>query len=140
MNREIEFRAYHKATNKMCQVNLLRLGDGAFLIGLEPEPNQILDDGKVIIEFEGVDNGRYCKMEEFELMQYTGVLDKNNNKIFEGDIVDHIDDNNRSGVVKYCKCKFIISKLFVSQYEYIDLHPNDNIVVVGNIHKDSIAI
>lgn len=91
--REIKFRAYDKNTKIMLPVvdvikftksesiNILR--DGAYGVG-------------VTIPYQP----------QIELMEYTGLHDKNGKEIYEGDITD--DGYNNIGVVKYgkynCSC------------------------------------
>lgn len=83
--REIKFRAWDKENQDMTygidlqyrngKLCMLRhdnwMGDG------EPEAN---------INWDGI-----APIEEFELMQYTGLKDKNGKEIYEGDIVSYPD-------------------------------------------------
>ncbi len=64
MNREIKFRAWDKWNNKMIQPH-----DGDF------------------IRWHSMSNWRDC----LDVMQYTGLKDKNDNEIYEGDIIKIYD-------------------------------------------------
>ena len=72
--REIEFRAWDKNENKMFY-NVEHEYD--FYEGCETSFGNILD-----------------MTEMFEVMQYTGLKDKNGKKIFEGDIVNNGENEN----------------------------------------------
>lgn len=68
------YRAWNKTWGEMGEVKRIRFDD----------------DGNVTtVLFKGKDFGVNAKVDEFELMQSTGLHDKNGKEIFEGDIVDY---------------------------------------------------
>lgn len=86
--QEIEFRAWHKKYKYMA-----RVADISF------NRKRINLNGADIVSFDDV-----------ELMQYTGLKDKNGVKIFEGDLLKYPenDDKDYIGIVAYgyfnCTC------------------------------------
>ena len=79
--REIKFRAWDKEKKRMCRVLSVGTNDdgSAALLTLWASFGQV----------DAVGDG-YPK--RFELMQYTGLKDKNDKEIYEGDIVNrHLD-------------------------------------------------
>lgn len=77
MNREIKFRAFEVATGKMFY-------DG----GNEVQPSWILHN---------LDYPPYSPM--YELMQYTGLKDKNGKECYEGDLVRRSEFNDVVDIV-----------------------------------------
>lgn len=78
-----KFRAWHKTWEEMGKVRRIRFDD----------------DGNVTtVLFRGKDFGVNAKIDEFELMQSTGLRDKNGKEIFEGDIVT---DGEFARIVQY---------------------------------------
>ena len=82
-----------------------------------------------------------CTVEENSVGQYTGLTDKNGNKIFEGDIIefpDHGNGGTKTGQIKY----FDDETMFLIVYEENDCKPLGEcfhglqLEVIGNIHDN----
>ena len=125
MQRKIKFRVYDYDMEKMRYLN----GDHDFIC------------------FDEKGNGYYHNMQTglgewfSELMQYTGLKDKNNTPIYEGDIVKspYINDENLY-IITYWKYGFMLqSQKTGDYYDFIgDLL--GYLEVIGNIYDNKEAI
>lgn len=110
MNREIKFRAWHIAEEKMCAVELINFEKGAFLSDVIPNPDQLVEIGDKTFKVIAPERGRLCDFAEIHLMQYMGIEDKNGVKIFDGDLV-MLEHYKSSDLFDY-------EKPFIVTYEY----------------------
>lgn len=117
-----KFRAWHRTWEEMGKVKRIRFDD----------------EGNVTtVLFRGRDLGTNTHADEIELMQSTGLFDKNNTEIFEGDIVQVLDstytvfyDNERGSYrLKPHDDRWNVD--YMSNFSH-----GGNFEVVGNIYEN----
>ena len=118
--REIKFRAWDKLNYRFLSMPLVGIDFENDCVN-SYEIEQISDT-----EYKTVQNVCYS----YELMQYTGLKDKNGVDIYEGDIVKG-NYLKGIGVVEWNDkfCKFDIS-------HKINITPSDEFEVIGNIYEN----
>ena len=152
MNREIKFRVWDRALNKMItKENVKGLLDTVNTGDLDTDYTNSRDEWypaydilTIFDYFEDIED-RYIEdtsTKRFELMQYTELHDKNGKKIYEGDVV-------------YCQTKFgkakaiikFIDGKFVAYWNSALTHPenghhiacyeiNKRFEVIGNVFEN----
>lgn len=108
------------------------------------QPDEVMvGDGNIWIIDEDSVVGEWIVNNDLDLMQSTGLSDKNGKEIFEGDIVQFVDCYietdflcNNSGIVKWSQGGFTITDRFSVTME--DLLDGDSldVKIVGNIYEN----
>lgn len=70
---------------------------------------------------------------EVEIMQSTGLKDVNGNEIFEGDIIQYIDNNICKAVVEFVDCCFWVKH----EALWIVWDENPRLEIIGNIYENA---
>ncbi|MBE3610532.1 YopX family protein [Campylobacter californiensis] len=124
--RTIKFRVFDKQYKKMLGVETLYINEEMF------KP------------IDGNEYNVWCYDTEYcsELMQYTGLKDKNGKNIYEGDIVSFdpsvpplgvMPQEDEVGIIKYILNSFLVVTKNNVNYDIDEL---GDWVVIGNIHEN----
>ena len=119
--REIKFRAWDKKRGKM------RWGDDNLQIALNGDKWWQYGYETNRIETEHQD--------DFILMQYTGLHDKNGKEIYEGDIIIGFCTGNYPAIVE-CDAPDGGYNIRELDGQYIDIDSNTSVKVIGNIYEN----
>ena len=117
--REIKFRAWDKENEKMMKVSSLSLENKEIAV----KENRTY---------------HFFRMQNLELMQYTGLKDKNGKEIYEGDILFFRDENMKY-IVVWQDAAFIIKSIEIRKYSEKMCWLDDTEIcceIVGNIYEN----
>jgi uncharacterized phage protein (TIGR01671 family) len=147
MAREILFKAKRKDNGEWVEGSLLVDEAGNCYIGVYIYPRQETDivvggrtNGKTHRRFHGIG---FTQVDSNTICQYTGLTDKNGNKIWENDVVFVTDDEGRSGQVDtgVGEIDFLEGFWYISGNVQNSLYDINNcflIEVIGNIFDDKL--
>lgn len=131
MNREIKFRAWNKHKNKMINsVAILGIWE-KFVTGFDRDYIHNSQDWGSQEDFAY----------DFELMQFTGLQDKNGKDIYEGDILSPISSEMYPYWVEFDDGEFCLYSKYGRWGSISKMHPtcdrlNIKINIIGNIYEN----
>ena len=129
MSREIKFRAWLKEEKKMVNVETIDFSEKSIQ---HLEKNEIIDAYLLRTTF----------LEDIDLMQYTGLKDKNGKEIYEGDILKYnfpYDGRLKHiSLVKFVETEasFGIKDIYGNEIPLYRITANNYFEVVGNIYEN----
>ena len=127
MGRDIRFRAWHKEWSHRAVDTTDWHKPGQKINGMKMVKAWSLSNTqKQWVHLE--DWKSECRLDEVELMQFTGLKDKHGKDIWEGDIVN--TESSSNGIVVFKDCAFRVEPFVVN---VLDLF--SSLEVVGNIHE-----
>nr|DAY07443.1 MAG TPA: YopX protein [Caudoviricetes sp.] len=126
-----KFRAWHKTGEEMGRIAFIRYKESGEIVHLSFRRN--IYNGNIY--------GGLVKLDEIELMQSTGLEDKNGKEIFEGDVVRQVrtqpttENETITGVVTMLEGAWLIMNDCEQLASYLWSETDEN-EIIGNIYEN----
>lgn len=120
---KLKFRAWDKEFKEIYDVDMIRFFSG-------------------IIEVDNESDHQTDKISKYEVMQFTGITDKNGKEIFEGDILKCFNGSqDKVGTVVQVFYDDTYTGYYPFNRDEVGFNTNSNsIEVIGNIYENEILI
>jgi uncharacterized phage protein (TIGR01671 family) len=130
MNNRFKFRAWNKLSNEMKDVISLNINYEF------PDCSNVLLETNTFDAIKTHNNPINCSvgLKNVVIMQCTGLKDKNDKLIYEGDIVEDVLMNKF--VVSFNKNYLSFLLTNIKNEQSMVFYPNINIEVIGNIYEN----
>jgi len=134
--REIKFRAWQKAPSLRRPIGMYKVTD---IVWYDKTPDGYTGE----VFFKSYTSSEY--LEDVDLMQFTGLLDKNGKEIYEGDIVKttyHTNKLSYIGTINWVNYGFGVKRFDTTNGNNIQvigaspLPQSTRIEVIGNIYEN----
>ena len=132
MNREIKFRVWDKYEKQMYPISSIDYD----IFSQEIRIIAIGHKNGMCTSYNKNHNSEKCDITALELMQYTGLHDKNGKEIYEGDIVKY---ENMIGKIIFFNGSFILSDLEETEEWELGII-NEEIEIIGNVFEKGILL
>ena len=127
MERELKFKAWNKKTKQ--------------IIKIEPLTSiKSFMDNTHYLTAGTIDGGFYINLDEVELMQFTGLKDKNGKEIYKGDIINCKHWNPENYKVIFREGGFCLAdkdNKFMADINMIQDSTGIHFEIIGNIYENS---
>ena len=129
MNREIKFRVWDKYKKQMYPISSIDYD----IFSQEINIIAVGHKNGMCTSYNKNHNSEKCDITALELMQYTGLKDKNGKEIYEKDIVKY---ENMIGKIMFFNGSFILSDFEETEEWELGII-NEELEVIGNIYENS---
>jgi len=127
--REIKFRAWDKKEKAMVYDVIVK---GIWKSKIDPFTWFV----EVIKDFDEFDEPIYFNPYDVELMQYTGLKDKNGKEIYEGDVVECVSCKEKDRKYKVTWCDKFLGFVLEHKKEKYQISIFNDFKVIGNIYEN----